>query len=387
MKIPYKLWPDLTSSERKVMIEMAAKKNQKMREWKGDGFWNMQALQSGDAQNKSPAELAAEEEAAKKRQILRCKAEADRQPLMWMPVSLDQVKAGWEQTAPGMMYGMDFPFSAKTLMKLGPEWLTKAMHKCGTLEASNKVVKINMSKSVNVDAGNNGAKFTFDVKYQRKTGGLHTELFAKIPYPMDAATKTDRLSSSVYKQPMDFYELNTYRLMDALFPFKIPKFYFGDISNETSNFILITERVKFIQGFGDTKKKKRGDLKPYEVEGPYDKCKDWQLIAPDKEYYSLIVRKMARLAGYHKAGRLGDEGFLSTAFAPVPGDPNNPMAWGMQPGASSGQDLPQMVAKKLETGLKFIADTAKVLFPEYVSSEGFQKKYTNTLMTVVAYQR
>ena len=29
-------------------------------------------------------------------------------------------------------------------------------------------------------------------------------------------------------------------------PMKTPQFYYGDISNETSNFILITERIPFV---------------------------------------------------------------------------------------------------------------------------------------------
>eukprot|EP00913_Durusdinium_trenchii_P002907 g2694.t1 len=43
----------------------------------------------------------------------------------------------------------------------------------------------------------------------------------------------------------DFYEVNCYRILESTMPVKLPKFYFGDISNESSNFILITERVQF----------------------------------------------------------------------------------------------------------------------------------------------
>lgn len=35
------------------------------------------------------------------------------------------------------------------------------------------------------------------------------------------------------------------RLAETKLPVSTPKFYYGDISNETSNYILITERVPF----------------------------------------------------------------------------------------------------------------------------------------------
>lgn len=101
---------------------------------------------------------------------------------------------------------------------------------------------------------------------------------------------SDRLSSSVNKQPMELYELNTSRLLEATLPVKIPRFYFGDISNDSSNWILITEAVAFhdpspLDFQGKTLQQPKVALKPYEIEGPYDKCMDWCLRGDPKEYY------------------------------------------------------------------------------------------------------
>lgn len=46
------------------------------------------------------------------------------------------------------------------------------------------------------------------VRAEKNTEG---QLFAKIPFPFSGQTKNDRLSSSVNKQPMDYYEVNCYR--------------------------------------------------------------------------------------------------------------------------------------------------------------------------------
>ena len=71
---------------------------------------------------------------------------------------------------------------------------------------------------------------------------LHTKLFAKLPFVPEGATKSERLSSSVSKQPAQLYEINAYRLMEAAFPVKTPKFYFGDFDDEASSLCIITVR-------------------------------------------------------------------------------------------------------------------------------------------------
>merc|ERR1719399_1850421 len=140
---------------------------------------------------------------------------------------------------------MEFPWNEATLEEFGPEWLTKAFHKVGSMKEDNTVTKIIFEKKIKVTTGNNGGKFLFEVEYEKPDPNLHTKLFAKVPFPFDGATKTDRLSSSVNKQPAELYEVNAYRMLEAYLPMRTPRFYFGDISNETSNWIIITERIDF----------------------------------------------------------------------------------------------------------------------------------------------
>merc|ERR1719433_2054506 len=131
-----------------------------------------------------------------------------------------------------MIYGMEFPWSAETLEEFGPAWLTQAFHATGVLDQNNEVTKLKLEKKIQVTGGNNAGKFLFEVDYKERTPDLHRQLFAKVPFPLSGPTKSDRLSSSVYKQMMDLSEINAYRILEASFPMKTPKYYFGDISNE-----------------------------------------------------------------------------------------------------------------------------------------------------------
>jgi len=301
----------------------------------------------------------------------RCMRELARPPPSWNTVSLETVKNNADRSAPGVFFGHEFPWHAAGLARLGPEWLTKAFHSAGTLPENNWVTHLVIDDKVKITAGNNAGKFLFQVKYKRNDPNLHTRLFAKVPFPMSSATQTDRLSSSVYKQPMDFLEIDTYRSLEAALPVNTPKFYYGDISNETTNFILITEQVMFSEFQGVTKRR----LEPFEIEGPYDKCKDWQLRRSDKEYYILLTRQIALIAAAYKQGK-------------IPwryGEPStNPKDYHMEAQGVTGES-PQNAMAKLKVAIKFMSETAKVLYPPYVCEERWQEKFMDTMMTLNAY--
>merc|ERR1712032_595992 len=99
------------------------------------------------------------------------------------------------------LFGIEFPWTDEMLGKWGAEWLTTAFHAAGTMDKSNWVKRLVIDKKTECTTGNNGGKFFFDVMYAKKDPSLHTRLFAKIPYKLEGATKSDRLSSSVNKQP------------------------------------------------------------------------------------------------------------------------------------------------------------------------------------------
>eukprot|EP00404_Azadinium_spinosum_P009453 CAMPEP_0180539804 /NCGR_PEP_ID=MMETSP1036_2-20121128/67094_1 /TAXON_ID=632150 /ORGANISM="Azadinium spinosum, Strain 3D9" /LENGTH=307 /DNA_ID=CAMNT_0022554589 /DNA_START=168 /DNA_END=1088 /DNA_ORIENTATION=+ len=200
--------------------------------------------------------------------------------------------------------------------------------------------------------------------------------------------KTDRLSTSVNKQPMEFEELNNSRLLEAFLPVKIPKFYFGDISNETSNFIFITGALPFMDHgcsssyFSRPCKLNRQPLKPYELEGPYDKCIDWTLRGVNErgtdgsEYYYLMLRVVGQIAGCYKAGKFGSHEVLNQCFDNFATRPVE--TFGINPWGCSGNPVNQFNTMfKVFHG--FLHDTAPKIFPAFCHTPEFNDKFRRTM--------
>jgi hypothetical protein len=251
----------------------------------------------------------------------------------------------------------------------------------------NKVTKIILEKKIKITTGNNGGKFLFEVEYEKPDPNLHTRLFAKVPHALEGATRTDRLSSSVNKQPSELYEVNAYRLLESSLPMKTPRFYFGDISNETSNWIIITERIDFHDfdgiNFGPPAPTRPPALPAFQIEGPYDKCIDYNLRGESTEYYMLLTKVGAKMAADAKTGKMGSEANLGKSFKPSP-DPKDTKVWGMNPNGASGEN-PKMVDAKLKNAFKFITGTGSVVFPEWTRTEQFGHKFFDVMLKVNAY--
>jgi len=317
----------------------------------------------------------------------RCAKELAKPPLEWKLITIATVTENFEKVAKGMAYGMDFPWNEETLEKMGPAWLTKAFHTAGSMPKDNKVTKIILETKIKITTGNNGGKFLFEVEYEKPDPNLHTKLFAKVPHPLGGATRTDRLSSSVNKQPSELHEINAYRLLESVLPMKTPRFYFGDISNETSNWIIITERIDFhdFEGinFGPPPPNRPPALPAFQIEGPYDKCIDYNLRGEPEEYYMLMTRVGAKMAADAKAGKMGSEELLSKSFRPSP-DPKDLTVWRMNPKGASGE-APKQVDAKLKNAYKFITTTGTPVFPEWTRTEKFGHKLFNTMLKANAY--
>mmetsp|Transcript_72509 Transcript_72509/g.132490 ORF Transcript_72509/g.132490 Transcript_72509/m.132490 type:complete len:613 (+) Transcript_72509:53-1891(+) len=305
----------------------------------------------------------------------RCIMEQSKKPVPWKSITMDVVNGNHSKRSNGMFYGFEFPWSEDLIADFGPEWLTKAMHASQTLADDNEVVEI-ITGGRKITAGNNGAKALFEVRYKRSDPDLDTKLFAKLPYPMIPATKTDRISSSVYKQPMDWSEINTYRLFEANLPFKTPKYYFGDISQTTSNFCLILARIPFAEFSGLSKKK----LKPFEVEGPYDKCKDWMLKSPGVEYYKVIVQKISMIAGAYRSGKFAPEEVIKGGCMVF--DTSSP---DFRESCKRMSVDPKQYKTTAATGYNFLANIAGRLYPKYCQDREFERKYTKMAMLLNAY--
>jgi len=297
----------------------------------------------------------------------RCASELAKTPVVFTPMTLEKFQANNTKLGPGKIYGIEFPFDGAGLQKMGITWLTKAFHAAGSIPVDNKVkVLKNVKEYV---GGGNCAKLTFDVEYETEASNLHTQLFAKVPWPHEGKTKSDRMTSSLYQSGSELCEIDTSRLLESRLPFPIPRYYFGDCSDETSNWILITERVPFGATIG-----------PMRFDPAYDKMKDWELQGNAQEYYYLLIRKGAKMAGMDKAATLAArvvmDSFFPSGFRPQ-------ADWGMKP-ESSG--LPASEFKmKLKMGVDFVSGTGKALFPAACTTPEFVAKYRKVLATINAY--
>ncbi|CAE7291750.1 unnamed protein product [Symbiodinium sp. KB8] len=297
----------------------------------------------------------------------RCAHELTKAPVSWTPVSHGQLQEKHQQIAPGLMYNMEFPFTAELLQKMGPAWLTKAFHTARSIPEDNKVkVLKNVKEYI---GGGNCAKLIFDVEYEKDAPDLHTKLFAKIPFPLAGNTLSDRMASSVMQSGAEIGEINAQRLLESRLPFQIPRYYFADVSNETSNWILITERIPFGLKDGDRK-----------VDPAYEKMMDWELKGTMEEYYFLLVKKGAQMAGMDKAEKLAPRSAMDSFFGP--GFKPKEM-FGMRK-ESTGMGEGELKVK-LKMGADFVGTTGKVLFPAECSTPKFIESYKKILTTANAY--
>eukprot|EP00747_Dinoflagellata_sp_TGD_P055482 gnl/TRDRNA2_/TRDRNA2_149563_c0_seq1.p1 gnl/TRDRNA2_/TRDRNA2_149563_c0~~gnl/TRDRNA2_/TRDRNA2_149563_c0_seq1.p1 ORF type:complete len:388 (+),score=75.90 gnl/TRDRNA2_/TRDRNA2_149563_c0_seq1:32-1195(+) len=209
---------------------------------------------------------------------------------------------------PGHYSNMKFPHSSEQLMEFGAKWYTDAFHRFGTLPKDNavkKVVSVEQLPHSGFDAaGGAGHKAFITVEYEKPDPELHTELFAKMPWDYFESDigKQYRMQISTYGD-MDSGEVNTYIWCEHLFPFKIPKLYFTDINRETTNYILITERVLF----GKRGKVVRGKVVETIERQPFDMlpvCGKYQdfLLDDPAEIYRCLFQAMAHLAAWDQCG-------------------------------------------------------------------------------------
>merc|ERR1719329_1644173 len=121
--------------------------------------------------------------------------------------------------------------------------------------------------------GGAGLKAILRVEYEKDDPSLHKDLFVKLPHKAGS----DRYFVSCMWNH-DRPEIIFYIWLEGMTPFRIPKFYFGDISASTTNYVLITECIPY----AEVGKK---DFAPFEIEPPYNKFKDWELPPPGAPVY------------------------------------------------------------------------------------------------------
>lgn len=216
------------------------------------------------------------------------------------------LKEATKQTLPGCMSGLLIPKSVTEMVsdRYGHEWLTQAFHAAGTLPKDNKVVKITECKELPLSgfdaAGGAAMKMFITVEYLKPDPELHTELFAKYPYPFETHPGP-RTECSAFND-IDGGEIRANHDLARHFPFRTAKFYFGDICRETSDWILITERIPFgKRGTFEMGKCLEDNNKPYELYPVCGKYQDWLLPNP-AEFYCCIFRTIGRMGAWDKLG-------------------------------------------------------------------------------------
>lgn len=185
------------------------------------------------------------------------------------------------QLAAGDNYGIVFPISISSMLEFGTSFLTQAFRAAGTISPNNEVSAILELKPLNLSGASQSAFMT--VAYAVKEPGLHTALFVKFPPDREVEYKHE-LSVMAHGE----VEMQRLTRREDL-PIKAAKYYFGDFSSHTLNYILITERIAF-------------GVPP--IEPAYRKGAD-QLIPDAHGHYLVLTRALAAVVGAHKSGALG----------------------------------------------------------------------------------
>lgn len=203
------------------------------------------------------------------------------------PIPFSKISLGYDDflerhmcVTPGDHYGLEFPIDLAGLRNAGPAFLTAAFHAAGVLSRDNSVTDIVALDRQDIRGASENGLLT--VSYARDEPGLQTELFVKFP-PTDPHHKYGLLRLS--NGEIEMGRLSRERQL----PVTLTRYYFGDYSSYTGNYILITDRVPFGIGL---------------VEPAYRKGYDHDVPAAE-EHYEVLTRNLARLVAAHKRGDLG----------------------------------------------------------------------------------
>lgn len=219
-----------------------------------------------------------------------------------------QLRMTMHKSFPGAWYKVELPTGLEQLREWGAEWLTRAFHAAGSLDLDDAITKVVRFEELEVQGfdaqGGAGLKAILEVEYQKPDNGLHTLLFVKCPWTFEGEHgEYNRTLLSVMYGDGDGLELSTYQFLEGLLPVRIPKFYFGDISRESSMYWLITECVPFSPRPPTTASTKLdwrdtpvGQLLPKSGKYQDDRLADSHL------YYCALMRAMAKIAAADKRG-------------------------------------------------------------------------------------
>jgi len=219
-----------------------------------------------------------------------------------------QLAAVSADNKPGEFWGMQFPHDPEQIEAWGPAWFTKAMHKAGTFPKDVTVTKFTSFRVLAGDTahqtdneddaswGGAGMKVMLDVELSKPTEGIATGFFIKIPHRCGNNSERHKVSCILDN---DFPEVMFNNMLTrGVMPFRTPKCYFADMNRETTNFIVICEKIMY----GD-KGKCFEDFKPYEILPAPGKYQDFTLYNNGIDYYYAQTRAFARMAAWYQKSR------------------------------------------------------------------------------------
>lgn len=254
----------------------------------------------------------------------------------------------------GDYWDMLFPHSADQLKEYGVKWLTKAFRTTGCLNIDNEVTEMSLKEVTGTVSGGAGLKYVLKVKYKIDKPYLQKDLFVKLPHEPKGS---DRYYVSVmwgHDRPEIVFNV----WLNPTVPLKVPKCYFCDICQHTTNYILITEQVKFAEN--GTKEFKPGDIEP-----AYRKYRDFESFSDGGvKYYLAAVKNLGKMAAYHKTGKLHPQ--VNDMF-PMPGP-----VYGVPQGVPGADPMTKkMSGGKVDSFVRFMGETAAKAFPKEITDKQF----------------
>ncbi|MFK7897742.1 MAG: hypothetical protein AB8G23_18040 [Myxococcota bacterium] len=260
------------------------------------------------------------------------------------PVALkwSDFEAAQGELAPGDHYGIVFPTSHEAFEEMGSAFLTQAFRASGVLTEAQEVLRIEAYERV--DSGGASITASFDAVYADPlVSGLTkapTKLFVKMP----AADVQRKFVSS----HMLFGETEFARFIsNAPFPVPVSRYVFGDYCRQTTNGILITERIPFGE---------------HPIEKAHPKGLD-ALLPNAEEHYRALNVGLAQIVAFHKRGGLGEE--LEEVF----------------PFRAEGSFMPAPPVGGL---IDFITGDARHLLPDEMTTPSFVTRFQSDAEWILA---
>jgi hypothetical protein len=261
------------------------------------------------------------------------------EPLEPLALDYETFLARHLELAPGVFYGLEFPFTLEMLQDFGPKFLTAAFRATNYLGPDNSVKEILALEAFDLKGASTNAFMT--VAYEKDAPGLQTEFFVKAPR-VDLDYKYFN-SRGVQGEA----EMVHFSQREA-FPVTTAKCCFADYSPRTLNYLLITERVAF--GVAP--------IEPASRKG-YD-----HLVPAIEAHYRVRAKAQARLIAAFKAGRLGYD--VETLF----------------PFARAARNFEPIVdaEAKVDRLIDFIQRVAPRVFPAAATDPAFLARWREDLL-------